>query len=204
VIDTIQPMLLTEAKQPFDRAGMGWEVKYDGWRVLAQAGKLGVQLRTRNGVDCTAWFPEVAATLLRLKGKGWVFDGEVCILDDMGRSDFNALDARAKKRRYDPAAPVVYCVFDCIVAAGKSIALKPLTERKKQLERLRKLDGFLVVDHIEEGTTLFREAVLPLNLEGMVGKRLDSHYQPGQRSADWVKVKRTGAVSAQRFKREPL
>lgn len=205
MIDTLKPMLLTEVKQPFDRADIGWEIKFDGWRLLSQTGELGVALRTRNGADCIKWFPEVAKTIARLKGKGWVFDGEVCILDELGRSDFNALDARAKKRRFDPAAPVVYCVFDCLVAAGKSILAKPLIERKKQLDRLRELDGVLVVDHLEEfGTTLFREAVLPLKLEGMVGKRLDSHYQPGQRTVDWVKVRRPGAVAAQRFKRDPL
>jgi bifunctional non-homologous end joining protein LigD len=125
----------------------------------------------------------------------------MCVLDDIGRSDFNRLHARARKRRADPDEPVVYCVFDVLASQGRSVMDQPLTARKKLLEPLRGLPGVLVVDQIPaEGEALYGY-VLSLKLEGLVAKRMDSKYRPGVRSLDWLKIKRPGAVPAERFKR---
>lgn len=86
--------------------------------------------------------------------------------------------------------------------AGRDIRTKPLAERKQVLRELlrRTLPSILYVEHIVgEGRWLF-DQVLALQLEGMVAKRLDSPYRSGVRTADWLKVKRKGAVPAQRFK----
>ncbi|WPG35287.1 RNA ligase family protein [Variovorax sp. EBFNA2] len=198
------PMLLEE--RPIDFAEPGWiyEIKFDGYRMTAESDGA-VQLRTRNGADATKWFPEVAYSLARVKGGQYIVDGEVCVLDELGRSDFDKLQDRAKRRRwYEGASPVVYCVFDLLVSRGVDITQQPLVQRKAALAKLFKpaRPGLLVVGHFDsQPERLFAEAVIPLKLEGLVAKRADSVYLPGVRSPDWVKVKRPGAIPAQRFKR---
>jgi bifunctional non-homologous end joining protein LigD len=132
-------------------------------------------------------------------------DGEACVLDDLGRSDFDRLQDRARRRRwYQGADPVAYCIFDMLVDRGVDITQRPLAKRKAALGKLLKvpLPNILLVGHFDgAGEQVFNEAVLPLKLEGLVAKRLDSVYTPGIRSSDWVKVKRKGAIPAERFRR---
>lgn len=199
------PMLLTE--RPVDMTEPGWicEIKFDGYRLMAEV-DLEVRLRTRGGANATAWFPEVAAGLSGLKGGPYIFDGEVCVLDEQGRSDFDKLQDRARRRRwFQGAPPVVYCVFDMLVDRGVDITHQPLKQRKAALAKILKKDlpNVLLVGHFDgdDGLTVFEKAVLPLKLEGLVAKRVLSTYKPGARSPDWVKVKRKGAIPAERFKR---
>lgn len=159
--------------------------------------------KTRRGTDATKWFPELCATLADLGGGRHVLDGEVCVLDDLGRSDFERLQARAKLRRYKPGADVVvFCVFDLLVHAGKDIRQQTLAKRKLVLGKLlrKKMPSVLVVTGVSDGVWLYQQACA-LKLEGIVSKRLDSIYQSGTRSSAWLKIKRPGAVPAQRFKR---
>lgn len=127
------------------------------------------------------------------------------MLDELGRSDFNQLQDRARRRRrYPGCADVVYCVFDLLVHHGVDITQQPLLKRKAALAKILKKPrpSIMYVGHFESGATeLFKNAVLPLRLEGLVAKRVDSVYRPGGRSSDWVKVKRKGAIPAARFKR---
>ncbi|RZL88519.1 MAG: hypothetical protein EOP82_22775 [Variovorax sp.] len=200
-----KPMLLDE--RPLDLHEPGWiyEIKYDGYRVIATFGAGSCELRTRKGADATKWFPEVVNSLEEIPGGPYVTDGEVCVLDDVGRSDFDKLQDRARRRRWDVGAdPVVYCVFDLLVLEGKDITAVPLLQRKQALADL--LDpappNVLMVGHFDsDGHRFFHESVLPLKLEGLVAKWPTSPYSPGVRSSAWVKVKRKGAVPAERFKR---
>ena len=199
------PMLLEERPIDFDEPGWIYELKLDGYRLLAEFDGE-VHLRTRNGADATKWFPEVTQSLAKVKGGRYVVDGEVCVLDEMGRSDFNLLHERARRRRAYAGGPdVVYCVFDLLVNRGVDITQQPLAQRKAALAKLLKRPppSIMYVNHFEaeHGARLFKEAVIPLQLEGLVAKREDSVYTPGVRSADWVKVKRKGAVPPERFKR---
>jgi bifunctional non-homologous end joining protein LigD len=175
------------------------------FRLLAQFGDGPCQLRTRKGADATKWFPEVCLGLEELPGGPSITDGEVCVLDEYGRSDFDALQERARRRRwYSGAQPVAYCIFDLLVDRGKDITGQPRIKRKAALDRMLKvpLPNLLKVGFVEEGARrLFDEAVLPLKLEGLIAKRQTGVYRPGVRSGDWVKVKRKGAVPAERFKR---
>jgi len=205
-LSELSPMLLDE--RIIDLSDPEWiaEIKHDGYRMLGQFGDGKPRLQTRNGADATKWFPEVAAALSTLGGHGrCVVDGEMCVLDELGRSDFDQLHERAQRRRWYPGAPeVVYCVFDLLVHAGKSVMGVDLIQRKALLSSLLTPPppSMLYVGYFEEhADILFREAVLPLKLEGLVAKRRHSLYVPGARSLDWVKVKRKGAVNAQRFKR---
>ncbi|MDR6886172.1 MULTISPECIES: ATP-dependent DNA ligase [Variovorax] len=204
-LDELRPMLLDE--RPLDLEAPGWicEIKFDGYRLLAELDD-GVRLITRNGADATKWFPEVAASLAKVQDGPYVIDGEVCVLDDRGRSDFNLLHERARRRRRYAGGPdVVYCVFDLLMNRGVDVTQQPLVKRKAALAKLfkRPLPSIMYVGHFEgkDAARIFEDAVVPMKLEGLVAKRAASFYQPGVRSSDWVKVKRKGAVPAERFKR---
>lgn len=161
-----------------------------------------VALKTQGGADATAWFPELAAALSNLPPGAHILDGEVTVLDEIGRSDFNRVHARALRRRWYPSAdPVVLCAFDLLAHKGQDIRALPIEERKRRLRDL--LAGaersILFVDSDPDGEWLF-SAVLSLNLEGVVAKRAGSAYVAGE-SSDWLKIKRPGAVQQGSFHR---
>jgi bifunctional non-homologous end joining protein LigD len=190
------PMLATEGGKPFTDPAWIYEVKYDGYRVMARAGGAQpTELRTKNGVNCTAWFPEIADLLTMLPGGPHVLDGEACVLDEIGRSDFERLQARARRRRwFGGADQVTYCAFDLLYVDGRNVMALPLHERKAMLQQLlAPLKGLLVVvgDFAAEAS-LFHEAVVGARLEGFVAKRRGSPYEPGIRSREWLKIKRPG------------
>ena len=201
-LDDIDVMTFVERDRPLDDPAYTHELKFDGYRLLAETGAA-VRLKTRNGADATRWFPEIVAGLDDFTARH-VFDGEVCVLDELGRPDFDRLHRRAKARGYRPGLdPVVYCVFDLLVHRGRDIRARPLSERKSALARLlrRKRSSILRVDDFPgRGVWLF-EPARALELEGIVSKRLDSLYLSGQRSDAWQKVKRPGAVPPERFRR---
>jgi bifunctional non-homologous end joining protein LigD len=198
-------MLLDKRKHPpFDSEDWAFEVKYDGWRLLAEFGAGRPKLRTRQGLDASEWFPEVGQALERHTRGPHVIDGEVCVLDELGRSDFERLQARARRKCWYPECePVVFCVFDLLVQSGRDVMGLPYTERKKRLARLftpKPRHSLLVVQSIPDtGIELFAHAVA-LELEGIVGKRKDSVYVPGERTDNWRKVRRLGAVPPERFR----
>jgi len=199
------PMLLDERPLDFRARGWLWEIKFDGYRTTARFGQGACELRSRNGANATKWFPELSRSLAEVQGGPFIVDGEVCVLDEVGRSDFDALQDRARRRKwYEGARPVTYCVFDLLAAGGKDFTGLALSERKAILaDLLSPAPRFvLLVGHFEEhAETLFKSAVHQLKLEGLVAKRADSVYRPGTRSPDWVKVKRKGAIPPERFKR---
>ena len=197
-------MLLSEKPRPFDQSGWTHELKYDGYRILAEIDEGEVRLQTRNGADATRWFPELYAPL-RTLGKGrTVLDGEVCVLDDLGRSSFDRLQDRARRRGFrEGVDPVVYCIFDVLVHRGLDVRTLPLANRKAMLARLLRVSRpslLLVRDVPGRGAWLYEQACA-LGVEGIVSKRLDSPYVSGERTDAWVKIKRPGAVPFERFRR---
>jgi len=209
-IDSVRPMLLDERRTaPMDQDGYLVEPKFDGYRVLAEFGEGKCQLRTKNGADCTRWFGEVVDALAGLKCGRTIVDGEMCVLDEVGRSDFDSVHARARRRRYTEGAPLVtYCIFDLLVEKGRDITGKPLKLRKAKLAKLlaQSPSHTLYVQHMSSEDVIdpvswMYEHALQLKLEGVVGKRADSIYLPGARTTEWFKLKRPGAVPAKRFRR---
>jgi bifunctional non-homologous end joining protein LigD len=198
------PMTLDE--RPIDLEAPGWlyELKFDGYRLMAEFGAGACALKSRNGADATRWFPELVAGLEEVSGGPYIVDGEVCVLDDLGRSDFNRLQARARRKRwYEGADPVVYCVFDLLLDRFQDLTALPLLERKRRLDKVLtpRPANVLFVQHVDSGGKALFGHATQLGLEGIVAKRADSTYRPGGRSRDWVKVKRPGAIPAERFKR---
>lgn len=195
-------MLATPGDKPFSDPAWLYEIKFDGYRCLARVGDAQVELRTKNGANCTAWYPEVVTALSDLPAGSHVIDGEVCVLDDLGRSDFNRLQDRSRRRRwYDGCDAVTYCAFDLLFEDGRNIMGLPLVERRARLAKLLAgVAGVLLVRELPAHADVFPQTVEPLLLQGFVAKRRHSFYQPGVRSPDWVKVKRRGAVPPERFK----
>lgn len=189
------PMLASEGGRPFTSTDWLYEVKYDGYRCLARFGDGSTELRTKSGVDCTRWFPEIADLLAPIAGGPHVVDGEACVLDDIGRSDFERLQARARRRRRYPGCdPVTLCVFDILYLGGRSLMALPLLERKAMLQQLLAplKPRIVLVGDFPAEADLFPKLAIGARLEGFVAKRLASPYLPGVRSRDWLKIKREG------------
>ena len=178
--------------------GDGWayELKWDGMRIMARCGP-GLTLRSANGRDVTPSFPELAG-LPALVGVPAVLDGEAVVLDGDGQPSFGRLQNRMHVTAPSGALmaehPVVYLVFDLLELDGRSLVDLPYHLRRRLLRDL--LDDGPVVrvpSSIDGATGSEGPALLELarqrGLEGVVAKRIDSRYQPGGRSRDWIKVK---------------
>lgn len=132
---------------------------------------------------------------------------KVCVLDALGRADFERLHARARKKsRYEGADSVVFCVFDLLYLRGRDIRALPIEARKEQLQTLlgfgNRPSMLYVQSLVDQADWLYQQATT-LNLEGVVCKRAGSTYQAGVRSPDWVKVKLPGVHLHGAFKRDP-
>jgi bifunctional non-homologous end joining protein LigD len=184
-LQTIELMHGFKSPMPFSRAGWIFELKWDGYRILASK----KQLLTRNKKDATSWYPEIIAALAKLKGD-FVLDGEVCLLDEHGLPRFEEMRHRTMRKGGEP---VSYFAFDLLFLNGKDLRALPLIERKKRLRKLipKNTSRLAFVDHIErEGEFVFRHAV-KAGMEGVMAKKADSPYV-GQRSRDWLKFKSPG------------
>lgn len=165
------------------------EIKFDGYRVIAIIKNHKVRLMTRNGHDWTAKFKPLVRSLEALPVDSAVLDGEVVVLDDKGRSDFQALQAALKDNAH---AALSYCLFDLPFCDGKDLTALPLIERKDRLKNLlgkRKADNpLLYSDHQSgDGPGMLSEAC-KLDLEGIIAKRRDAPYVH-RRDPSWLKIK---------------
>jgi bifunctional non-homologous end joining protein LigD len=182
----IEPMLLRPTPQLPTGPSFAYELKLDGFRAVAVKTGGRVLLRSRNNKDFNRKYPALVQALAPMPDET-VIDGEVVALDDAGRPSFNAL------QNYTPgSAPLVYYVFDVMILRGKDTMAEPLTTRRALLQShvLSKLG-----EPIRESPEL--DAALPdliatvkaHGLEGLVAKRRDSRYEPGERSGAWLKMR---------------
>ncbi len=195
------PLMLAErTPAPFSREGWIFEIKYDGFRMLAA--KTGDQgkgtepiLLSRNRLDLTPAFPEIARALGALPYPSLLFDGEITVLDDDARPSFSRLQKRARlSRRAEVeraaiASPAVLFVFDLLAFGEHDLRSLPLLERKEHLRHLLPAAGPIhYADHIAERGEDFHQGVRKLGLEGAMAKRADSPYVGG-RSGHWLKLR---------------
>ena len=184
-IDAMKPKLL---ETPPAKGDWIYELKFDGFRTLAIKDGKKVKLISRNENDLTKKFDEIAAAIAELPCDECVIDGEVVALDEEGRSSFQLLQAREMEKK---KMPLYDYVFDLLQLDGKSLCALPLTSRKELLQQLCAEVG----DPIRYSGEVGRAAapllaeVKKLGLEGIVGKRADSVYEPGRRSGAWIKLK---------------
>ncbi|HMG89729.1 MAG TPA: DNA ligase D [Chryseolinea sp.] len=183
--DFIKPMLATLTDEPFDNPDWLFEVKWDGYRAIAEMNKGEAKFYSRNGLSFHELYPEVAAELKKIK-KDCIIDGEVVVLDEHGKPSFQKLQQFGMKRDF----PILYYVFDCLSYNGKDITDKPLVERKKILKKLLPKSNILKYsEHIPADGIRFYKESKKLNLEGIMAKRADSVYEIGRRTTNWLKVK---------------
>ncbi|HEY3764380.1 MAG TPA: DNA ligase D [Gaiellales bacterium] len=178
----LRPMLAVAATDLPAGADWVYEVKWDGYRVIAAVEGGEATLRSRNGNDLTARFAEVARALpAALRSSDCVVDGEVCALDDEGRPRFSLL-------QHGGGALVMY-VFDLLRLDDRDVTRLPLHERRDLLEAtVLGGDEVRLSLAFQDGPALL-ERSRELGLEGVVAKRASSRYLVGRRSDAWVKVK---------------
>jgi bifunctional non-homologous end joining protein LigD len=188
-------MLATSEDRPFSRKGWIFELKYDGYRLLAERHQREPFLRSRAGHDLTATFPEIARAVRGLPYEDLVLDGEVVVHDAEGIPSFSRLQRRGRVQnkidalRASTALPAIYYAFDLLGVEGYDLRTLPLLRRKELLQTILPTVGPIrYVDHISEQGTDMYDWVERMRLEGIVGKKEDGKYRGG-RSSSWVKVR---------------
>ncbi|GAA2566001.1 ATP-dependent DNA ligase [Winogradskya consettensis] len=192
----LSPMLASAGPLPLG-GNWGYEFKWDGVRVLASFGGGPPRLWARSGTSVTAAYPEIAA--LRLP-PDTLLDGEMVVLNNLGRPSFTSLAERMHVRDTSKAArlavtlPVTYMIFDLLRYDGQSLLGLGYAERRARLEELNLGVGRWTVPPAFTDGAATETAARENSLEGVMAKRLDSPYLPGARTPDWIKVKfdRTG------------
>ena len=162
-----------------------WEIKLDGYRALAVRPGTGVTLFSRRRKSLNRQFPYIVEALTDLP-EGTVVDGEVVAIDDRGRPNFNLLqNFRAEASR------IHYYIFDLLCWKGRDLTRLPLIERRALLKALVVVreKRIRTAEYVEAAPTDLLAAVRQQQLEGVVGKRKDSLYQPGKRSGAWIKYR---------------
>jgi bifunctional non-homologous end joining protein LigD len=165
-----------------------YELKYDGYRIVAFIAGNTVLLITRNGNDYTKYFRDAAHSLLSLAaGRAMVLDGEMVITDASGKTDFQALQNYLKS---SAVGKLTYIVFDLLALDGQDLRKLPLTQRKEQLEALMQNapKNLHYSRHVRGQGKQSYAAACASGMEGIVGKRADSIYS-GTRNGDWIKLK---------------
>ena len=181
-----------------EKDGHRWafEMKWDGYRIIAGATPDGVVLASRNGNDYTDRFPQLAELSGALAGEAEkrgsaVLDGEVVALNDAGRPDFGLLqDTRHHTGHARAAADIVYMVFDVLAIGGEDLTDRPYSARRKLLETILEEGDVVRVPPSYTGSLSgAQRAARSLELEGVMAKRTDAPYFAGERDGAWLKLK---------------
>jgi bifunctional non-homologous end joining protein LigD len=181
-----RPMLATLATEVPHGDDWLYEVKWDGYRAISYLERGAATLLSRKDNDLTGRFPQIAKALGALPD--CVLDGEVCALDEQGRSSFSAMQQLGSNK-----SPLVYYVFDLLEEEGQPLVDRPLTERRDRLERvLRKAPAAIRLSETFEDGDALLEAARETGLEGIIAKRASSPYREGKRSREWLKIKTHG------------
>jgi bifunctional non-homologous end joining protein LigD len=182
----LTPMAALPVNQLPEGADWLYEVKWDGYRALLIKDGRHIEIRSRNDKDLTRMYPTVAVAGLRLKPARIVLDGEIVVLGPDGRPSFQALQHRSSQAQHQ----VVFYVFDLLHLNGHDLTTEPLDTRRAQLSAVVSGDASLRLSQDLPGTAAEIIKVLrDAGMEGVIAKRRDSPYQPGERSGEWVKLK---------------
>src|SRR3954470_13239686 len=179
----------------FTRDGWVFELKLDGYRLIASKSNGEALLLTRNGNDYTSVFPEIARAVKALPFDECIIDGEVVCLDANGVPSFSRLQQRGRlssAMEIGSAAvklPATFYAFDLLAFEDFDVRPLPLLRRKELLAQMvPKLGALRYLDHIETEGEAFLRQVTAMGLEGIVAKKSDAPYRKG-RSSQWLKIK---------------
>lgn len=180
----VKPMMATLVDEPFERPGWLFELKFDGYRAIAELRDKAVRLYSRRNQTVNERYGPVVEALQQIEGDA-VLDGEVTVVDAAGHTKFELLQ---NYHRSDEGS-LVYYLFDLLYYAGLNLMQRPLRERKALLKQMLPQSPYLrYSEHSEDGIGLYKAAHKE-HLEGIIAKDGDSLYEPGTRSLSWLKVK---------------
>lgn len=193
----LAPMLAETADAPFDKPDWLWEPKLDGYRILAFVSEEGVVLRSRRGLDLSRSFPRLCTELQRETPPGTIIDGEIVAFDASGKPSFNTLQNRVQLKTEreiaaaDQQQALVLFAFDLPWFAGVDLRRRPCRHRQRYLRQSLLPSATIQLVHQERDGVALQAAALASGFEGVIGKHLDSRYEDGRRSTQWIKVKPT-------------
>jgi bifunctional non-homologous end joining protein LigD len=179
------PMLPEAIKKPFDNADWVFEVKWDGYRAIAEIDDPNASLYSRNRLPLMKKFPLVVQSLQKL-GFRAVLDGEIIVADKNGMPDFQKL------QHYKGAARdhLLYYVFDVLFYEDRDLTGLPLVKRKELLKQILPPDEHIKYsEHLWKDGVSFFDAAKQKGIEGIVAKHSRGLYKPGSRSGEWLKIK---------------
>jgi bifunctional non-homologous end joining protein LigD len=202
LLDDLEPMLATLGS--LDALGpdqeWGFEMKWDGVRALVHLDVDRTRLVSRNRIDMSVAYPELASLHRAVQGRSAVLDGEIVSFDEQGRPSFRRLQKRmhvadaAAALRLSRSDPAVVLLFDLLYLDGEWLLREPYSRRRDRLEELGLAGSAWQTPAAFAGRGGEAVAVSQeQQLEGVVAKRLSSVYLPGRRSPDWVKIKNVRA-----------
>jgi len=181
----IRPMLATLAQEPFDHPDWIFEVKWDGYRAVAEIRQGAVSLYSRNLLPLNEKFPPIVESLRKFPFDA-IMDGEIVVVDDQGKPDFELL------QNYRPGGSghLLYYVFDLLHFQGHDLTGLPLIRRKEFLKKiLPQSPKIRCSDHVRGEGVLFFRVAREKGLEGIIAKHGESAYRIGTRSRQWLKMK---------------
>ncbi len=182
---SVKPMLATLAGAPFDDPDWVYEIKWDGYRAMAEVEHDRVKLYSRNLQPFEIKFAPIAQSLRQL-GHAAVLDGEVVVVDLQGRSRFQLLQDYQRTHK----GTLVYYVFDILHLDGHDLTPLPLVQRKTMLQQiLPNLPNIRFSEHIQQQGKQFFELARQRGLEGIMAKQASGQYLPGKRAQQWLKIK---------------
>jgi bifunctional non-homologous end joining protein LigD len=183
--DKISPMLAYLADKPFSRPGWLFEIKWDGYRILAHIQNKNVSLYSRTHQNYSQVFAPITEALSKQKGEA-IFDGEVVAVDEEGIPHFQLLQQFQKTAHGE----LIYYVFDILWLNGQDLRELPLIKRKKILAKtLHENANVQISEYVETEGKAFFKVVAKRGLEGIMAKDATSPYLSGKRSRSWLKFK---------------
>ncbi|OBJ05673.1 ATP-dependent DNA ligase [Mycobacterium sp. 1465703.0] len=182
--DTIAPMLATHGSVTALKAGIwAFEGKWDGYRLLVEADRGALRIRSRRGREVTQEYPELRSLAADLADHHVILDGEAVVLDSSGAPNFHEMQNRGKGSR------VEFWAFDVLYLDGRSLLRASYRDRRRVLEMLGAGGDLIVPDLLPGDGKQALEESGRRGWEGVIAKRRDSTYQPGRRSSSWIKDK---------------
>ena len=183
--DPVKPMLATSAKAIFNDPDWIYELKWDGYRLIAHVNDGEVNIHSRNGISYNSKFPQLVKDLETISHEV-ILDGEVVVVNQNGIPDFQKLQNYDSKTK----GTLQFYVFDMLYLNGHSMLNLKLLERKSFIpEILEETQVAVYCDHIEGMGTAFYQKAINAGMEGVIAKKVDSTYSPGYRSDHWLKIK---------------
>jgi DNA ligase D-like protein (predicted ligase) len=181
----IEPMDCAPVSKLPDGSQWFFEIKLDGYRAIAvkSDGRVAMFSRRRKSFD--DHYPLIVEALAELP-KGTVVDGEIVALDESGRPNFNLLQNFRSE-----ASRIHYFIFDLLICNDRDLTRLPLSDRRELMKSHLKFYSprIRIVEQFEVSATDMLAAVRQQQLEGVIGKRKDSLYQPGKRTGAWIKFR---------------